>query len=117
MEAKKAAFTKYHDAANAARESEAAQANAERTAAAAEAASREAENARRTAGDVAKKSGVKAAGGEAADPDASPLSKENVAEAVDHISRMRSRERLQEVASNDTRAQVKAAAQKRLAEL
>ncbi len=55
--------------------------------------------------------------GEESDADTSPLSEENATDAIDHISRMRSRERLQQIAANDKRDTVKAAAQKRLGEL
>jgi hypothetical protein len=51
------------------------------------------------------------------DDDDSPLSDSNVDEAIESISRMRSRERLQHVVDNDSRVSVKNAARKRLESL
>jgi hypothetical protein len=56
-------------------------------------------------------------GGDDDDADTSPVSESNAGEAADQISRMRSRDRLQEIIDRDPRVSVKEAARKRLATL
>lgn len=50
-------------------------------------------------------------------PDESPISDTNVAEAVEQIGNMRSKDKLQHIIDNDPRVPVKDAAKKRLASL
>ena len=50
-------------------------------------------------------------------PEESSVSSSNATEAISQISRMRSKERLEEIIVNDPRATVQSAAQKRLEEL
>jgi hypothetical protein len=68
---------------------------------------------------AAKKGGKQATdeAGEGDDADTSPVSGDNVSEAVDQIARMRSKDKLQAIADNDDRVTVKDAAKARLQEL